>query len=320
MLRVALLLTARTGRRITRRQHLDGDEAVGEAERRLDGVGEPAHTLATGDQTVDDDVDVVLAGLRELRHLLDRVDGAVDPYARVAVGRELLEHRGVLALTAADDRGEDLEAGAVGELGDLVDDLLGGLPSDRRAAVRTVRMTDAGVEQAEVVVDLGDRADGRTWVARRRLLVDRDRGREALDEVDVRLVHLPEELARVRGQRLDVAALPFGVDGVEREARLARPGEPGEDRQAVTGDLEVDVLEVVLPRSAHDDAGVGGPAFRRHPRHPRLRALDGPSLRSLRRGEPHRGPARRRRWAPLEEMRDGHGPAHRARWTVDRAP
>ena len=56
-----------------------------------------------------------------------------------------------------------------------VDDLLRGLPLDRRAADRAVRPAGAGVEQAEVVVDLGDRADGGAGVLRRGLLVDRDR-------------------------------------------------------------------------------------------------------------------------------------------------
>ena len=63
-------------------------------------------------------------------------------------------------------------------------------------------------QQAQVVVDLRDGPDRRPRVARRRLLVDRDRRRQALDRVDVRLVHLPEELARVGRQRLDVPACP----------------------------------------------------------------------------------------------------------------
>ena len=100
------------------------------------------------------------------------------------------------------------------------------------AAVRAVRDADARVEQAQVVVDLGDRADGRARVARRRLLVDRDRRRQALDEVDVGLVHLAEELARVRRQRLDVAALTLGVDRVERERRLPRTRQAGEHDRA----------------------------------------------------------------------------------------
>jgi hypothetical protein len=60
-------------------------------------------------------------------------------------------------------------------------------------------------------------------------------GRQALDEVDVRLVHLPEELPGVRRQRLDVAALALGEDRVEGQARLAGAGQPGEDDQGVAG-------------------------------------------------------------------------------------
>ena len=96
----------------------------------------------------------------------------------------------------------------------------------------------AGEEQAQVVVDLGDRADRRPRVAVGRLLVDRDRGRQALDEVDVGLVHLAEELPRVRRERLDVATLALGEDRVERERRLARPGQPGEHDELVTGEID----------------------------------------------------------------------------------
>ena len=86
-----------------------------------------------------------------------------------------------------------------------------------------------------------------------RLLVDRHRRGQALDEVDVRLVHLPEELAGVGRQRLDVAALAFREDGVEGQAGLARAGEPREHDHRVAGQVEVDVLEVVLAGAADDE-------------------------------------------------------------------
>ena len=72
--------------------------------------------------------------------------------------------------------------------------------------------------------------------------------------VDVGLLHLPEELARVGGERLDVAALALGEDGVEGEAALAGAGEAGDDDELVARDGDVDVLEVVLARAADDDA------------------------------------------------------------------
>ncbi len=125
------------------------------------------------------------------------------------------------------------------------------------AVLVAVLHPDAGVEQAEVVVDLGDRADRRARVAGGRLLVDRDRRRQALDEVDVGLVHLPQELAGVGAQRLDVAPLPLGVDRVEGQRRLAGTGQAGEDDQPVAGQLDGDVLEVVLPRPADDDRVAG---------------------------------------------------------------
>ena len=40
--------------------------------------------------------------------------------------------------------------------------------------------------------------------------------------LDVRLLHHLEELPRVGAEGLDVAALPFGVDRVEREATICR--------------------------------------------------------------------------------------------------
>ena len=165
--------------------------------------------------------------------VLEHPQLAVDLHAQEALGAQLLERLAVLALAPAHDRREDHEARALLELHDLVDDLLGRLAGDRLAAVVAVRLADARPQQAQVVVDLGDRADRRPRVARRRLLVDRDRRRQALDRVDVRLVHLAEELARVGAQRLDVAALALGVDRVERERRLARARQAGDDHQRV---------------------------------------------------------------------------------------
>ena len=116
---------------------------------------------------------------------------------------------------------------------------------------------DARVQQAQVVVDLGHGADRRARVAARRLLVDRDRRAEAVDRVDVRLLHHLEELARVGGERLDVAPLALRVDRVEGQARLAGAREPGDGDERVPRQRDGDVLEVVLA-GAVDDEGVCG--------------------------------------------------------------
>ena len=146
---------------------------------------------------------------------------AVDPDPGEALLGQVVEKGGVLALAPPHHRGHDLEAGALGQLEHPVHDLLRGLAGHRTAALGAVGVPDAGVEQSEVVVDLGDGPHRRTRVARGRLLVDGDGRGQALDEVDVGLVHLPEELAGVGREGLDVTALSLGVDGVEGQRRLA---------------------------------------------------------------------------------------------------
>ena len=235
------------------RDDLDLGHAFGQLQRGLERISEPALDPGPPNETVDDDFDLVLlvAFERQLRRQVD--DFTVDPGPREALPRELVEEGVVLPLAAPHDRRQHLEAGAVGELQHPVDDLLGRLARDELSAVGAVRDADPGVKKTEVVVDLGDGPDRRARVARRRLLVDRDRRRQALDEVDVGLVHLAEELARVRRQRLDVAALTLGVDRVERQGRLARAREPGEHDQLIAREHEVDVAEVVLARPPDDD-------------------------------------------------------------------
>ena len=232
---------------------VEDHQTVGEPERGLDRVGQPALGRRLDRQPVDDHLDGVLLLLVELGRVVEGVGVAVDPDPGEAVGLELPEELDVLTLAAADHRRQHLEAAALLEREHAVDDLLRRLPLDRGAADRAVRPAGTGVEQAEVVVDLGDGADGGAGVLRGGLLVDRDRGREALDEVDVGLVHLAEELAGVRRQRLDVATLALGEDGVEGQAGLARAGETGEHDQGVAREVERDVLEVVLPGTPDDE-------------------------------------------------------------------
>src|SRR5438105_2741231 len=115
-----------------------------------------------------------------------------------------------------------------------------------------MRRAGAGPEQAEVIVDLGDRADGRPGIGPRGLLLDGNRRRESFDRVDVGLVHEPEELPRISGERFDVAALSLGVDRVEGERRLPRAGKTREYHEGVPRQFDVDVLEIMLACSADD--------------------------------------------------------------------
>ena len=214
---------------------------------------EPLADVGLHHQPIDDHLDRVLLFLSRSIFSRSSLDLAVDPDAREALFDDLLEELRVLALAAADHRREHLQARPFRELHDLIDDLLGALRADFAPAVVTVRLADAREKQTQIIVDLGDRTDRRARIARGRLLIDRDRRREPLDVVDVGLLHLPEKLARVRRERLDVAALTFGVDRVERERRLAATRRARDHDEPVARQGQVDVLEVMLARALDDN-------------------------------------------------------------------
>ena len=126
-----------------------------------------------------------------------------------------------------------------------------------------MRLAEPGEEDAQVVVDLGDRADGRARALARRLLLDADGRREAGDLLDLRLLQGGEELAGVAGEALDVPPLPLGIERVDRQRALARAARPAADGHLVAGDVDVDPLEVVL--AGPPDRDRRQPVLRRRP-------------------------------------------------------
>ena len=84
-------------------------------------------------------------------------------------------------------------------------------------------------------------------------LLDGDGGRNAIDGIDVGLVHAVEELPDIGGERLDVAPLAFGVERVKGERRFSGAGRAGDDGELTEGDFEVESLEVVLAAAFERD-------------------------------------------------------------------
>ena len=139
-------------------------------------------------------------------------------------------------------------AGREGE--ERLDDGVDRVAGDGPAALEAVDRPDPGVEDAEVVEGLGDRGHGRAGILGRRLLLDGDGRRDAVDQVGVGLVHPLQELAGVGREGFDVAALAFGVERVEGQRGLARAAHAGDDDELVERDVEVDGLQVVRPDPA----------------------------------------------------------------------
>ena len=232
----------------------DEGAPIGVPQRGLEGFGEALLGVGAHAKPIDHHVHRVLHVLRQARRGVELVHFSVDAHAREALRAQLVEQLGLLAFTPRDHRREDHELRVLGQREHLVHHLRHGLRLQRQVVLRAVRRADARVQQPQIVVDLGHGADGGARVMARRLLLDGDGGRQALDQVDVGLFHQLQELARVRRQRLDVAPLPFRVQRVEGERALARAREAGDDHEPVARQLEAEILQIVRARSADADA------------------------------------------------------------------
>jgi hypothetical protein len=146
-----------------------------------------------------------------------------------------------------------LDLGARRQREDGFEDLARRSARRRVARARAVWLPDGGEQQVQIARDVGHRADSGARVAGQRLLLDGNHRRQAEDEIDVGLGDVRDEPLGVGRERLHVATLPFGVDRVEGQARLARSGQTGDDDQPVARDVERDVFEVMDARALDGD-------------------------------------------------------------------
>ena len=150
---------------------------------------------------------------------------------------------------------------------DLGGDGAGGLRADFAAAIGAGAFRQAGHQDFQVIVDLRDRADGRAGGLDVVGLLDGDGRRDAVDGIDLRLVHALHELPGIGAEGLDVAALALRVDGIEGEAGLPAAAGAGDDVELPERDIEVEALQIILADTADLDGialetGVGSDFFK----------------------------------------------------------
>ena len=133
-----------------------------------------------------------------------------------------------------------------------------------------VRLAEPAEQDAQHRVRVGGGADRGAGVGAHPLLVDDDRGRQPVEDVDVGPGQRRHEALHERAVGLVDQPLRLGGDRAEDQRALARAGDAGEDGQPALRDLDADVLEVVLARAVHADqvVAVGGGVHRRWRRDP----------------------------------------------------
>ena len=154
---------------------------------------------------------------------------------------------------SAHNRSQNLDFGPLRQLHDFVHHLVHRLLADFPAAHRTMRDADAGVQQAQVVIDFGDGAHCGTWVFRGGLLVDGDCRRQTGDFVHIRFFHHSQKLAGIGRKAFHIPALSVCVDGIEGKGGFSRAGKSRKNDQLVAWNLQINILEVVLPCTMYNN-------------------------------------------------------------------
>ncbi len=189
----------------------------------------------------------------DARKLRGRQERAVDAQMRVAARRGPLGEIGVHALAIDDQRRQHADVLAPGLAHHLRDDRVERLRRHRHVAVGAVLHAELHVDEPQEVIELGQRGHRRLPAAARGALLDRHRGRNAVDRVDVGSARGLHDRARVGVQRFEVAALTFVEQDVECQRRFAGARHAGDDGERVARNVDVDPLQVVLARIAHFD-------------------------------------------------------------------
>jgi len=127
-----------------------------------------------------------------------------------------------------------------------------------------LRLAEPAPQHPQHRVGVRDGADGRAGIGPHPLLIDDDRGRQPFEDVNLGPRQRRHESLDERAVGLVDQPLRLRGDGAEHQRGFPGSGDTREHRQAPLGDLDADVLQVVLARTLNADQVVtvcGGSTF-----------------------------------------------------------
>ena len=222
------------------------------------GIAQALLVLAANLEFVDHKFHAVVLVAVELHAGGNLGQLAVDAHVEKSFLCQLLEKLLIVAFTVVDQRSEHVDFLPLVALEDERHDFLLGIFHHRLAGEIAAGLAPAGVEQAKEIIDLGGGADGASRIAVYGFLLDGDYGRKAGDAVYVGTFERSEHVAGIGGERLDISPLALGVDGIERQRRLAAAAEARDYGERPVGNAHVNIFEIVDPRSDHLQARLDG--------------------------------------------------------------
>ena len=232
---------------------LDGHKAPGMGAGRFNRVRQAAAQPLLQHQTVHHQLNGVLPVLFQLDLFRQVVENAVCPHPGEALLPGILQNLHMLALFAPNHRGQHHETSPLPQSLHPVHNLVDGLAADLLAALGAVGDAHPGPEQTQVVIYFRYRAHCRPGAFGRCLLVNGNSGRQAVNGIHIRLVHLAQKLPGIGTQALHISPLSLGIDGIKGQTGFTGPAEAGKDHHFISWDLQIHVFQVVFPGAPDND-------------------------------------------------------------------
>ena len=214
-------------------------------ESQVNGVFQAFTVLVGHLQAIDNKFHTVVHIAVQLHAKGDFPQHPIDPDVDVSLLAEILEQVLVVSLAVLDKRGHDVDAVSLVTLHNQRQYLVDGVFHHALSRQVGIGVGSAGIQESQVVIDLGCGAHGAARVAVDRLLPYRDDGTQAGNLVHVGALEHPHHVTGIGREGFQVSALPLGKHGVKCQRRLAAATQPRHYREAVVRNLNVNVLEVV---------------------------------------------------------------------------
>ena len=143
-------------------------QTVSEGKRSFQRIGKPCRKfvrIAADHQPVDNEFNVMLALLVEIGRVIKVIDLAIDAYPAEALAMIFGKLLAIFTLATPHDRCQQIQPRAFLHRQQDVDHLADRLAADWQAGCRRIGNPNSGPEEAHIIIDFGDGADSRAWIA-----------------------------------------------------------------------------------------------------------------------------------------------------------
>ncbi len=222
--------------------HQYQNDAIGQFQCRLHGIGQPHANGILDYQPVNDRGYIVLFILVQIRNTADIIDGPINTHANKAFPLYAGENIFVLAFLAANKRGANLEFRTLGPRENRIDYLRRMLACNLLAAYPAVRLAYTGKKKSEIIVNFSGSRHRRTGIAAGASLLNCDSWGQTGNIGNRWFLHLFEKLTGVGAERLDIFPPAFGVNRIERERAFAGAADAGDYHQLIAGNIQVNIF------------------------------------------------------------------------------